>query len=269
MAAFVKMLSYFSSLLHRWSTQSSIAHGYVDVTNVVEYQELAERGIPLVVATPRNTKRALTPFSTPAHKGETPKARGKVFGKRLGELTQRAVSVPNLEADLMVPKFVDSACTYIEDRKEVEGIYRMSGSQGRQRVIRAHIEEQQTDFASISPLPHVLDVASLLKQFLRELPEPVIPRSLHTLLSSCYLSTRPLENLQLALLLLPPSHSATLTFLLCHLKAIAEASGDNKMGAANLAIVLRLVSSLLLRRKFVETEIAPVNRINNSSISQY
>ena len=195
----------------------------------------------MVVATPRNTKRALTPFSTPAHKGETPKAKGKVFGRRLGELTQRAVTVPRLEADLMVPKFVASACTFIEERKGVEGIYRMSGSQGRQRVMRSHIEEQQTDFASISPPPHVLDVASLLKQFLRELPEPVIPRSLHTLLSSCYQSSRPLENLQLALLMLPPSHSATLTFLLGHLNTIAKASGDNKMGAANLAIVLRLV----------------------------
>jgi len=218
------------------------AHGSlcedVELLQQLVTQELAERGIAMVVATPRNTKRALTPFSTPAHKGETPKAKGKVFGRRLGELTQRAVTVPRLEADLMVPKFVASACTFIEERKGVEGIYRMSGSQGRQRVMRSHIEEQQTDFASISPPPHVLDVASLLKQFLRELPEPVIPRSLHTLLSSCYQSSRPLENLQLALLMLPPSHSATLTFLLGHLNTIAKASGDNKMGAANLAIVL-------------------------------
>ena len=205
-------------------------------------QELGERGIAMVVATPRNAKRALTPFSTPAHhKGETPKAKGKVFGRRLGELTQRAVTVPNLEADLMVPKFVVSACTFIEERKGVEGIYRMSGSQGRQRAMRAHIEEQQTDFASINPPPHVLDVASLLKQFLRELPEPVIPRSLTPLLNSCHQSAQPLENLQLALLMLPPSHSATLTYLLNHLNTIARASGDNKMGAANLAIVLRFV----------------------------
>ena len=213
---------------------------------VVQSQELAEKGIAMVAATPRN-KRALTPFSTPAHKAETPKAKGKVFGRRLGDLTQRAVTVPNLEADLMVPKLVASACVFIEERKGVEGIYRMSGSQGRQKVMRSHIEEQQTDFANISPPPHVLDVASLLKQFLRELPEPVIPRSLHTLLSSCYLSAQPLENLQLALLMLPPSHLATLTYLLSHLKTIARASGDNKMGAANLAIVLRYVKFSILK----------------------
>jgi len=217
------------------------AHGSlcedVELLQQLVTQELAEKGIAMVAATPRN-KRALTPFSTPAHKAETPKAKGKVFGRRLGDLTQRAVTVPNLEADLMVPKLVASACAFIEERKGVEGIYRMSGSQGRQKVMRSHIEEQQTDFANISPPPHVLDVASLLKQFLRELPEPVIPRSLHTLLSSCYLSAQPLENLQLALLMLPPSHLATLTYLLSHLKTIARASGDNKMGAANLAIVL-------------------------------
>jgi len=217
------------------------AHGSlcedVELLQQLVTQELAERGIAVVAATPRN-KRALTPFSTPAHKAETPKAKGKVFGRRLGDLTQRAVTVPNLEADLLVPKLVASACVFIEERKGVEGIYRMSGSQGRQKVMRSHIEEQQTDFANISPPPHVLDVASLLKQFLRELPEPVIPRSLHTLLSSCYISAQPLENLQLALLMLPPSHLATLTYLLSHLKTIAKASGDNKMGAANLAIVL-------------------------------
>jgi len=217
------------------------AHGSlcedVELLQQLVTQELAERGIAMVAATPRN-KRALTPFSTPAHKAETPKAKGKVFGRRLGDLTQRAVTVPNLDADLLVPKLVASACAFIEERKGVEGIYRMSGSQGRQKVMRTQIEEQQTDFANISPPPHVLDVASLLKQFLRELPEPVIPRSLHTLLSSCYLSAQPLENLQLALLMLPPSHLATLTYLLSHLKTIAGASGDNKMGAANLAIVL-------------------------------
>merc|ERR1719285_1496449 len=105
--------------------------------------------------------------------------------------------------------------------------------------MREHIEQQQNfDFSTCSPLPHVLDVASLLKQFLRELPEPVIPRNLHTILSSCHQSTQPLDNLQLALLMLPPTHLATLTFLLAHLNTIAKASGDNKMGAANLAIVL-------------------------------
>ena len=45
----------------------------------------------MVVATPRNTKRALTPFSTPAHKGETPKAKGKVCSQlRLGESIRSA-----------------------------------------------------------------------------------------------------------------------------------------------------------------------------------
>ena len=163
-----------------------------------------------------------------------------MFGRRLGELAQSSVTVPKLEAELLVPKFVAGACAFIEERKGVEGIYRMSGSQGRQKVMREHIEQQQNfDFSTCFPLPHVLDVASLLKQFLRELPEPVIPRNLHTILSSCHQSAQPLDNLQLALLMLPPTHLATLTFLLAHLNTIAKASGDNKMGAANLAIVLR------------------------------
>ena len=84
----------------------------------------------------------------------------------------------------------------------------------------------------------MLDVASLLKQFLRELPEPVIPRAFHPILLSCHSSPRPLDSLQLALLLLPPDHLATLTFLLHHLARVATHSAINKMGAGNLAIVL-------------------------------
>jgi len=197
----------------------------------------------VVLATPRPSKRGLTAFSTPAGRAQdTPKqarAQGRVFGRRLAELTTRAVALAdNQQMDVLVPSFLVSACEYIERSVEVEGVYRMSGSQQRQRAVRAEVEERGCGVGEVSSPPPVLDSASLVKQFLRELPEPVIPRTFHPLLAACHASPRPADNLQLALLLLPPAHSATLTFFLRHLGRVAAASDSNKMGASNLAIVL-------------------------------
>ena len=44
------------------------------------------------------------------------------------------------------------------------------------------LETTEVDLDRVDPSPSVLDVASLLKQFLRELPVPVIPTYLHSVL---------------------------------------------------------------------------------------
>lgn len=204
-------------------------------------QELLDRGITVVLATPRTSKKGLAAFATPAR--EIPHlqkcVQGKVFGRRLAELTKTPVNVgTDDETSLMVAKFVVSACKYIEDNVEIEGIYRMSGSHPRQKAVRVEIEDKLKDLDDLVPAPHVLDVASLLKQFLRELPEPVIPRLFHPLLTNCHASSQPVENLQLALLLLPPDHIACLSFLLHHLDKVAASQDSNRMCLSNLAIVL-------------------------------
>ena len=102
------------------------------------------------------------------------------------------------------------------------------------------MDSHDTDFMEMDPSPSVLDVAALLKQFLRELPLPIVPRIFHMVLASSY-SSPPnirLENLLLTLLLLPSEHLAALSFLLRHLHTVAKSSKLNKMTATNLAIVL-------------------------------
>ena len=94
------------------------------------------------------------------------------------------------------------------------------------------------DFSSLTVPPSVLDVAALLKQFLRELPLPIVPRIYHTMLASAFLSGERLENMLLSLLLLPSEHLASLSFLMRHLNTVARSSLVNKMTSTNLAIVL-------------------------------
>ena len=94
------------------------------------------------------------------------------------------------------------------------------------------------DFSSLTAPPSVLDVAALLKQFLRELPLPIVPRIYHTMLASAFLSGERLDNMLLSLLLLPSEHLASLSFLMRHLNTVARSSVVNKMTSTNLAIVL-------------------------------
>ena len=64
---------------------------------------------------------------------------GKVFGRRLTKLTKTLVTVgAEHRTSLSVSKLVASACKYIEDNVETEGIYRKSGSQHRQKVMDRH-----------------------------------------------------------------------------------------------------------------------------------
>ena len=104
--------------------------------------------------------------------------------------------------------------------------------------MRKEMEAHETDFREMASPPSVLDVAALLKQFLRELPQPVVPRIYHQVLASAFASPERAENFLLTLLLLPSDHLASLSFLLRHLNTVASSSSINKMTAANLAIVL-------------------------------
>lgn len=84
-----------------------------------------------------------------------------------------------------------------------------------------------------------LDVANLLKQFLRELPEPLLTSSLHGVFVSCYQNGSPVNDaVLLSCLLLPSYNLATLRYVALFLARVAAASESNRMNAANLAVCL-------------------------------
>ena len=87
--------------------------------------------------------------------------------------------------------------------------------------------------------PH--DVASLVKQFFRQLPEPLLTNHLY----DCFVKTQRLdeegdqvEAVLLLCLLLPIAHLTTLQFIMRFLAKVASCSQQSKMGTNNLAIVL-------------------------------
>ena len=93
----------------------------------------------------------------------------RVFRRPLRDLSMVMASDPE---GVLVPKFLSALCEFLRaspDRLDTEGIFRRSGSSARQRSLR-HL------------MASVIDVAGLLKQWLRELPEPIVPLQLQKLM---------------------------------------------------------------------------------------
>lgn len=87
----------------------------------------------------------------------------------------------------------------------------------------------------------VLDFAALLKQFLRELPEPLLTSHLQDAFLSCYDISPPSKRTAAVLLLchlLPKHNLSTLRYICAFLHRVVSRSVHNKMDASNIAICL-------------------------------
>ncbi|GJE85925.1 RhoGAP-domain-containing protein [Phanerochaete sordida] len=145
-------------------------------------------------------------------------------------------------ADGEVPKIVRQCIDEIESRGlDAEGIYRVSGRHAAVQELQHKIERDEEAFQFNPAVDDVYAVSSLLKLYLRELPEPVFKFSLqerqqHTEEIAGHISSN-FRLLRSKIRRLPPVHQATLKAILEHLAKVASHSDKNKMDAKNLAIV--------------------------------
>ncbi|XP_007943682.1 GEM-interacting protein [Orycteropus afer afer] len=148
--------------------------------------------------------------------------------------------------------FVVTRCTAeIEHRAlGVQGIYRVSGSRVRVERLCQAFENGRALVELSGNSPH--DVSSVLKRFLQELTDPVVPFHLYDAFLSLAktLHTDPGDNsetpspslevirsLKTLLVQLPDSNYNTLRHLVAHLFRVAAQFEENKMSANNLGIV--------------------------------
>ncbi|XP_062490976.1 rho GTPase-activating protein 6-like isoform X1 [Pezoporus occidentalis] len=148
-----------------------------------------------------------------------------------------------------VPRIVDRCCKHIEMHGlHTVGIFRVGSSKKRVQQLREEFDRGLDVFLDEHQSVH--DVAALLKEFLRDMPDPLIPRELYSafLSTASMAGTAQLGALQLLLFLLPPGHSDTLRRLLLLLAEVARhARGSrrpdgreipgNKMTVSNLATI--------------------------------
>nr|XP_046261104.1 rho GTPase-activating protein 6-like isoform X2 [Scatophagus argus] len=165
-----------------------------------------------------------------------------------------------------VPKVVDLCCQHLERHGlQTVGIFRVGSSKKRVRQLReefdqgweVHLDEEYS----------VHDVAALLKQFLRDMPDPLLTRELYTaFINTMLLDSSDQESaLQLLIFLLPPCNSDTLQRLLSLLSTVAAHAEDivdnagqeitgNKMTSLNLATIFG--PNLLRKQKNTDKEFA-------------
>ncbi|XP_054717791.1 rho GTPase-activating protein 100F-like [Uloborus diversus] len=144
-----------------------------------------------------------------------------------------------------VPLIVKRCTEEVERRGlDIVGIYRLCGSALRKRLLREEFERSsaQADL-SVEHVPDINVVTSLLKDYLRELPEPLLSRGLHEMLCdglSVCLPEDPEGNAKLMFSILeclPKANLCTVLLLLDHLRLICSHGDRNKMTPLGLATV--------------------------------
>ncbi|XP_045911750.1 rho GTPase-activating protein 6-like isoform X2 [Micropterus dolomieu] len=148
-----------------------------------------------------------------------------------------------------VPRVVDSCCQHIEKYGlQTVGIFRVGSSKKRVRQLR-----EEFDRGVDIPLDEehsVHDVAALLKEFLRDMPDPLLTKELYTaFINTTLLDPDEQQNVtQLLVYLLPACNSDTLHRLLEFLSTVTDHAHDrqdkvgqeitgNKMTSLNLATI--------------------------------
>ncbi|KAG8137363.1 hypothetical protein E2320_004604, partial [Naja naja] len=163
-----------------------------------------------------------------------------------------------------VPRLIDSCCQHLEKHGlQTVGIFRVGSSKKRVRQLREEFDRGVDVVLDEEQSIH--DVAALLKEFLRDMPDPLLTRELYTPFINTLLMDphEQLNTLQLLIYLLPPCNCDTLHRLLQFLATVASHAEDrkdedgqeipgNKMTSLNLATIFG--PNLLHKQKTTDKE---------------
>ncbi|XP_006454596.1 hypothetical protein AGABI2DRAFT_182564 [Agaricus bisporus var. bisporus H97] len=159
-----------------------------------------------------------------------------IFGLSLGDYA----TAKNL-GEGEIPKIVRICIAEIDKRGlDSEGIYRAPGRHAVVQTMQHEIEKDEASF-EFSFKDDIFAVASLLKLYLRELPEPLFRFNQQDRIQhSDHLAEHQNNNFMLLrskMRRLPSIHQATFRALVEHLMRVVSCREKNKMDAKNLAIV--------------------------------
>ncbi|XP_063957289.1 rho GTPase-activating protein 5-like isoform X15 [Lytechinus pictus] len=183
--------------------------------------------------------------NTPRDNKPKPK-KPKVKGKKKGQpLVPKKPVKPALEMLMVtengVPSFIEQCVEKIEEEGLTqEGIYRVSGKAADiETIIKMFDEDQNADLVSLENLSSNT-IASALKQFFKNLPEPIIPYSTQDRMIADYKEVNNedlfVERLPEYLVGLSQVKKTVLTYMMKHMKRITQCSEENLMTAENLSI---------------------------------
>ena len=155
------------------------------------------------------------------------------------------LNVTSRNENASVPLIVRKCVEEIEERGlTAKGLYRISGNARRKKQLHAQFDEDSTAVdLSEENYPDINVIAGILKDYLRELPEPLITESLSKLLIKAAQDqvqdqdvTAQKRLLSKFMVQLPQNNRETLVYLLNHFMRVIAEKDTNKMDAHNLSV---------------------------------
>ncbi|KAL7894502.1 hypothetical protein HDV63DRAFT_408249 [Trichoderma sp. SZMC 28014] len=183
------------------------------------------------------------PSAPPAYSGppalNTSAGSKPVFGVHLGRLYER----DGLAVPMVVYQCIQAVDLF---GLGVEGIYRQSGSMNHINRLKSMFDSesqaQALDFRNPENFFHdVNSVTGLLKQFFRDLPDPLFTTEHHSSFINAAKHEDEIvrrDNLHAIINSLPDPNYATLRALMLHLHRVIDNSHINRMNSHNLAVIL-------------------------------
>lgn len=140
-----------------------------------------------------------------------------------------------------LPRCIQIALRWLENNAlDQVGLFRKSGVRSRIHKLKV-MTETQGELVSFEG-QQAYDVADMVKQYFRELPDPLMTNKLSETFIAIFqhvtLASLRAEAVRCALLLLPDEHREALQALLWLLSCVAQHSGVNQMTASNIAVCL-------------------------------
>uniref|UniRef100_A0A8C3RIM3 Rho-GAP domain-containing protein n=1 Tax=Cyanoderma ruficeps TaxID=181631 RepID=A0A8C3RIM3_9PASS len=161
--------------------------------------------------------------------GAAAAAEGKIFGISFHALPQSLVPEYGY-----IPSFLVDTCEYLEEYVHTEGLFRKSGSLVRLKALKSKLDQGENCLSAALPC----DVAGLLKQFFRELPEPILPPHLQEgLFKAQGLGNEKKTATVLLSCLLADRTIAALRYFFNFLRTVSLRSNENRMDSSNLAVI--------------------------------
>ncbi|XP_071360886.1 rho GTPase-activating protein 7 isoform X2 [Trachinotus anak] len=171
-----------------------------------------------------------------------------VFGVPLQVIVQRTGQP--------LPQGIQQAMRYLRNQcLDQVGLFRKSGVKSRIQALRQMNEASGADGGGVSyEGQSAYDVADMLKQYFRDLPEPLLTSKLSETFLQIYQympKELRLQATRAAVLLLPDENREALRTLLCLLSDVTASVAENQMTPTNLAVCLApsLFHLNTLRRK--------------------
>lgn len=162
-----------------------------------------------------------------------------MFGRALIEQVQSE------EADRKTPLVVEKCIQAVENLgMDYEGIYRKSGGTSQLKIITQLFENRQPfNLEDRDRFNDISAITSVLKNYFRELPEPLLTYKLYNDFVKCAEirseggGNKKLNDMRSLVQDLPREHFDTLKYLITHLHHVKAKAEENRMNSRNLGVV--------------------------------